>query len=240
MRTGNPTLNAKTFSSFSVYDEAKAMTVQGTANKSFILLALVLFTSVWAWSNPIQAMPLLFPAIIGGVVFALITVFKKEWSPVTAPIYALIEGVILGAVSVFFEKSYPGIVMQAVGLTFGVFFALLVVYKSGMIKVTDNFRLGVFAATGGIFLYYLVSMVIGFFGIQAPLIHDSGPLGIGFSVVVVIIAALNLVLDFDFIERGAVRRVPKYMEWYAAFGLLVTLIWLYMEILRLLAKARRR
>ncbi|MFA6379469.1 MAG: Bax inhibitor-1/YccA family protein, partial [Candidatus Omnitrophota bacterium] len=160
---------------------------------------------------------------------------------VTAPLYALVEGVVIGCISFFFEKLYPGIVIQAVGLTFGTLFALLLAYQSRIIKVTQNFRLGVIAATGGIALYYLASMILsGFFKIQVPLIHESTPLGIGFSVVVVVIAALNLVLDFDFIEKGAQANAPKYMEWYGAFGLMVTLIWLYLEILRLLAKTRRR
>jgi len=139
-----------------------------------------------------------------------------------------------------FEKSYPGIVIQAVGLTFGVLFCLLLAYKSRLIKVTVNFRLGVVAATGGIAVFYLVSMALGFFGVQIPFIHNSGPLGIGFSLFVVTIASLNLVMDFDFIERGAKCRAPKYMEWYGAFGLIVTLVWLYLEILRLLSKLRSR
>jgi uncharacterized YccA/Bax inhibitor family protein len=169
-----------------------------------------------------------------------VTVFKKEWSPVTSPVYALLEGVFLGAVSALFEKSYPGIVMQAVGLTFGVLFCLLAVYKSGIIKVTERFKLGVVAATGGIALFYLASIVAGFFGVRFSFIYGGGVLGIGFSLFVVAIASLNLVLDFDFIEKGSQRQIPKYMEWYGAFGLMVTLVWLYLEILRLLAKLQRR
>ena len=158
----------------------------------------------------------------------------------TSPIYAVIEGVFLGVISSMMESKFPGIVMQAVGLTFGVLFALLVAYKSKMIKVTDNFRLGVVAATGGIAILYFISIIMGFFGARIPFIHESGPLGIGFSLFVVVIASLNLVLDFDFIEKGAEYNAPKYMEWYGAFGLLVTLIWLYIEILRLLAKLNSR
>jgi len=159
---------------------------------------------------------------------------------VTAPVYALLEGLCLGALSGFFETQFPGIVLQAVGLTFGTLLALLVAYKSGVIKATENFKLGVVAATGGIALVYIATLVLGFFGVAIPFIHGSGPLGILFSLFVVVIAALNLVLDFDFIESGAAQGAPRFMEWYAAFGLMVTLIWLYLEILRLLAKLRSR
>jgi uncharacterized YccA/Bax inhibitor family protein len=174
--------------------------------------------------------------LIGGLIVALVTVFKKEWAPVTTPLYAAFEGVLLGAISLVFNQRYPGIVFNAVALTFGVLAALLLAYRSGVVRPTENMKLGIAAATGGIALVYLVSMGLGFFGKTMPYIHDSGPIGIGFSVVVVGIAALNLVLDFDFIERGAEVGAPKYMEWYGAFGLLVTLVWLYLEILRLLAK----
>jgi uncharacterized YccA/Bax inhibitor family protein len=159
---------------------------------------------------------------------------------VTAPIYAVLEGLFLGGISAIFEMSYPGIVIQAVALTFGTLFCLLAAYKSRLIKVTENFKLGIVAATGAICLIYLVSIIMGFFGASIPMIHSSGPLGIGFSLFVVTIAALNLVLDFDFIERGSEMGAPKYMEWYGAFGLVVTLVWLYIEILRLLSKLRRR
>ena len=177
---------------------------------------------------------------IGGLVLALITVFKKEWSPVTAPMYALVEGLFLGAISAVFNAKFPGIVFQAVLLTFGTLFALLFAYRSGLIKATENFKLGVIAATGGIALLYLASFVLGFFNINVPVIHDSGWLGIAFSLFVVVVAALNLVLDFDFIETGVAQRAPKYMEWYGAFGLMVTLVWLYVEFLRLLSKIQQR
>ena len=159
---------------------------------------------------------------------------------VATPAYAALEGLLLGGVSVGFEAQYPGLVSQAVFLTFGVLAVLLMAYRSGIIRATDNFKLGVVAATGGIGLVYLVGFVMSFFGASIPLIHGSGPIGIAFSLVVVGVAALNLVLDFDFIEQGAERGVPKYMEWYAAFGLLVTLVWLYLEMLRLLAKLQER
>jgi uncharacterized YccA/Bax inhibitor family protein len=195
---------------------------------------------VFRSNDPAVVYPYLIGGLLGGFVVALVTVFKKNWAMVTAPIYALLEGLVLGALSAVFEARFPGIVIQAVGLTFGTLFALLMAYKSGLIKATENFKLGVVAATGGIALVYLASLALGFFGVSIPFIHGSGPIGILFSLFVVVIAALNLVLDFDFIEGGAAAGAPKYMEWYAAFGLLVTLIWLYIEILRLLAKLRSR
>jgi len=241
MRTGNPELRENTFTTVGSVRAEDAMTIQGTVNKTLILLLFVVGSAMWAWSRPMQFVPYVLWIVGGGFVLGLITTFVKQAAPITAPLYALVEGVIIGCVSFLFEKLYPGIVIQAVGLTFGTLFALLLAYQSRLIKVTQNFRLGVVAATGGIALYYLASMILSsFFKIQVPLIHESTPLGIGFSVVVVIIAALNLVLDFDFIEKGAEVHAPKYMEWYAAFGLMVTLIWLYFEILRLLAKTRRR
>lgn len=169
------------------------------------------------------------------------TIFKKNWSPLSSPIYALLEGLFLGGVSAFFEKSYPGIAMQAISLTFGVMFVMLLAYKFRIIQATRGFKLGVIAATGGIALVYLVNMVMTvFFHSQISVLNSATPLGIGISVFVVIIAALNLIIDFDMIENAAKIGAPKYMEWYGAFGLMVTLIWLYLEILRLLSKVRRR
>ncbi|MFO8053333.1 MAG: Bax inhibitor-1/YccA family protein [Candidatus Omnitrophota bacterium] len=239
MRSGNPALKGNSFSQLS-QSGAGAMSLQGTVNKTFILLGLTFLSSWWVWQNPAQFIPFMLPAVIIGFIVAMVTIFKKEWSPLTAPIYALVEGVFLGAISAIFEKQYPGIVVQAVGLTFGVLFCLLLAYKSKMIKVTKNFRLGVVAATGGIALLYFINIVMSFFGTRISFIHESGLLGIGFSLFVVVIASLNLVLDFDFIEKGSESGAPKYMEWYGAFGLIVTLIWLYLEILRLLAKLQRR
>jgi len=239
-RSGNPTLKDGTFTSAGTADPEQAMTIQGTVNKTLALLALVVFTASIVWLNPAISTPFLFPSLIVGFVVAMVTVFKKEWAPVTAPLYAALEGVVIGAVSSVFERRYPGIVVQAVMLTFGTLLSLLIAYKSRLIKPTENFKLGVVAATGAVALLYIVSMVMGFFGKTIPFIYESSPIGIGFSVIVVIIAALNLVMDFDFIEQGAGLGAPKYMEWYGAFGLIVTLIWLYLEILRLLSKTRRR
>jgi len=170
-----------------------------------------------------------------------VTIFKKEWSPVTAPIYALLEGMALGGISAIINTRYPGIAFQAVSLTFGTLFVMLSLYRSGIIKVTDKFRIGIIAATGGICLFYFASMLLSFFHVNFfGSVWGSGAVGIGFSLVVVAIAALNLVLDFDFVEQGVAYGVPKYMEWYAAFGIMVTLVWLYLEILRLLAKMNSR
>jgi uncharacterized YccA/Bax inhibitor family protein len=220
-------------------DAASAMTIQGTVNKTGLALLLLMAAATLTWNSP-EAGGLIWIGALGGFIVALITIFKKTAAPYTVPVYAVLEGLFLGGISRIFESMYPGIVQQAVFLTFGTLGALLLAYRSGLIKATENFKLGVTAATGGIAFVYIVSIVMGFFGIQFPMIHSSGPMGILFSAFVVVIAALNLVMDFDFIEEGAEHGAPKYMEWYGAFGLLVTLIWLYLEILRLLAKLRER
>jgi uncharacterized YccA/Bax inhibitor family protein len=246
MRTSNPTLNDKVFRTEGVAFAQETMTVGGTVNKTGILLILALLTSVWTWNmflhsrSPEAVMPLAVLGGIGGFVVAIVTVFKKNWSPITAPMYALLEGLVLGSISAIFEVRFPGLPIQAVSLTFGVLIVMLLAYRSGLIPVNDKLRIGIVAATGGIALIYMAQFFLGFFGIHFTTINGSGPIGIGFSVVVVIIASLNLVLDFDFIERGARAGAPKYMEWYGAFGLMVTLIWLYFEMLRLLAKLRDR
>ncbi len=245
MRSGNPALSLDTFRGLPG-TRGNNMTLSGTVNKTLVMLLLVIAGAFFTWNQAlVQTNNSLLPILmiggaIGGLVVAMVTIFKKEWSPVTAPIYAVLEGLFLGGISSVLNQAYPGIVIQAVGLTFGVALSLLLVYRSGLIKVTDNFRLGIAAATGGIFLVYLASFVMSFFGMRIPFIHESGMIGIGFSLFVVVIAALNLVLDFDFIEHGAASGAPKFMEWYGAFGLMVTLIWLYIEILHLLAKLQGR
>lgn len=240
MRTANPALNSKVFDVSSA--GTAVMTIQGTVSRTAMLLCLLFAATMLTW-NPTTPQDGMGWAMIGGIagfVVALITIFKKRAAPITAPLYAVCQGVMLGGISSLFEARFPGIVMQAVLLTFGTLGALLIAYTSRLIKVTENLKLGIVAATGGVCLFYLASMVLGFFGVQIPLVYGSGPIGIGFSAVVVVIAALNLVLDFDFIEQGAERGAPKYMEWYAAFGLIVTLVWLYLEILRLLSKLQGR
>lgn len=243
MRSGNPALSSDTFARDFAAPGEQRMTLGGTVNKTGLSLFILLITASYIWnrgpSDP--ALPIwMLGGVIGGLIVAIATTFKKTWAPVTTPMYAALEGVALGGISVIMEVRYPGIVSQAVFLTFGTLAALLLAYRSGLVKATENFKLGIFAATGGIALLYLVSFVLGFFGMSVPLIHSSGTWGIMFSLFVVVIAALNLVLDFDFIETGVERGAPKYMEWYGAFGLLVTLVWLYLEILRLLGKMQSR
>jgi len=246
MRTSNPALNDKIFQQAAEEEYgATTMTVGGTVNKTAILLMLVILTASIMWQRfftvgPEAVMPWMFVGLIGGLIAGFATIFLRRYAMFTAPVYALLEGLLLGGLSVFMESVFPGIVIQAVGLTFGTLILILTIYKTGIIKVTDKFRLGVVAATGAIFLVYIATWIMSFFGAQIPYIHGSGPIGIGFSLVVIVIATLNLVLDFDFIERGAKLGAPKYMEWYGAFGLIVTLVWLYIEFLRLLSKLRSR
>ena len=242
-RSTNPVLRENAFTGQIATGET--MTIQGTVNKTGFLLLCVVATSAWTWGlahseTPGAAIPWMIGGLIGGLVTALITVFKKEWSALTAPLYALLEGLVLGGISALFEKSYPGIAVQAISLTFGVLFVLLLAYKTGIVRATRGFKLGVIAATGGIAMVYMINMLMGFFHMRMSFLYSSSPLGIGISLFVVTIAALNLILDFDMIETGAGMGAPKYMEWYGAFAMMVTLIWLYMEILRLLSKVRRR
>ena len=245
MRTSNPALNDKVFRGLPGAI-GETMTLEGTVNKTGILLLCTIGTAAWTWHlamNP-DTLPidylLLLVGAIGGFIVAMVTIFRKSWSPVTAPVYALLEGLVLGGLSATLELRYPGIAIESVCLTFGTLLVLLMAYRSGMIKVTQRFRLGVVAATGAIFLFYVAEILLGFFGIHFTAVNGSGPIGIGISLVIVAVAALNLVLDFDFIERGVAASAPKYMEWYGAFGLMVTLIWLYLEMLRLMAKLRGR
>jgi uncharacterized YccA/Bax inhibitor family protein len=251
LRSSNPALKDSTFLDLSsgsvVAGDQGTMSLNGTVNKTGMLLLMTVLTAAFAWSQTMTptgevapgAMGYLLGGGIGGFILAMVTIFKKEWSPVTAPLYALVEGLFLGAISAIYNAQFQGIVLQAVMLTFGIMFALLFAYRSGLIKATENFKLGVAAATGGIALIYIATIVLGLFGIKIPFIHDSGLIGIGFSLFVVVVASLNLVMDFDFIESGVEAGAPKYMEWYGAFGLMVTLVWLYLELLRLLSKLRR-
>ncbi|MDP3981758.1 MAG: Bax inhibitor-1/YccA family protein [Chlamydiota bacterium] len=245
MRSANPALNDRIFPRVDV-STGDEMTIQGTVNKTAIMLFLVICSASFTWheffktSSAAGVMGWVMGGAIGGFIVALITIFKKNLAPYTAPIYAILEGLLLGGISALYASQFHGIVVQAVGLTFGTLFAMLMAYKSGMIRVTEKFKMGVVAATGGICLLYIASIIMGFFGVNIPFIHSSGTFGILFSLFVVVVAALNLVIDFDFIEKGAAMGAPKYMEWYGAFGLMVTLIWLYLEMLRLLAKLQSR
>jgi uncharacterized YccA/Bax inhibitor family protein len=244
LKTSNPVFGEKTWGQVAgTAAIGETMTVQGAINRAIALLGLVVIGSAWTWfaflRNPASASLWMIVGLLGGLVVCLVTVFKMEWAPVTAPIYAVLEGLAIGGISASLERLYPGIVIQAVGLTFGTCFVMLLAYTLGVVKPTERFKAGVIAATGAVFLVYLISMVLTIFGLRIPYIHDSGIIGIGFSLVVVCIAALNLVLDFDLIDTGARRQMPRYMEWYAAFALMVTLIWLYIEIINLLSKLRR-
>lgn len=240
MRSGNPTLNSTTFESFrgGYYEASNAMTIQGTATKTLILLVLCASTASVTWgmvsgANPGLAVPWIMGGMFGGLIFGLATAFKPNWAPFTAPLYALAEGLFLGGISAMFERQLQGVVFQALLATFGTALALLFAYQTRVIKATENFKLGVVAATGGIFFLYLALWVMSFFGFRVSFMAMGG-WGIAISAVIVIVAALNLVLDFDFIEDAANRGAPKFCEWYGAYGLMVTLVWLYIEILRLL------
>lgn len=242
MKSGNPALSASTFDGLAASDDP--MTLSGTINKTAMLLALVLAGAGWAWnvyfaSHRIDdVLPLLWLGTFGGLVVALVTIFFKPAAPYTAPAYAALEGLAVGGISAVYEARHPGIAIQAIGLTFGILTVMLAVYRFELIKVTEHFKAGVTGATGGIALLYIVDLVLTYFGHPVAMIHEGGLYGILFSLFVIIIAALNLVMDFDFIAKGVAQRAPKYMEWYSAFGLVVTLIWLYLEILRLLGKRR--
>ena len=238
LRSGNPVLSKSTFESNT--SSGTTMTIDGTVNKTAISLFILVGCGYLSFNS--VSIGLVIGCGILGFIIALVTFFKKEWSPITVPIYAAVEGVFLGGISFLYNSMYEGIVTNAIFLTVGILLSLLMAYKSGLIKPTENFKLGVVAATGGIFLIYLISFIMGFFGSGMSIMdpNNSSLMSIGFSVFVVIIASLNLVLDFDFIEEGSEKGAPKYMEWYGAFGLLVTLIWLYLEILRLLAKLNSR
>lgn len=248
MRSSNPALPDNTFSGFGYTDvRTETMTIQGVVYKTLMLLLLVLLTAGWTWfkfykagGNAAVVTPWMTGGVIGGLIMAIATVFKKEWAPFTAPLYALLEGLFIGGISAIMESAYHNIVIQAVGLTFGTLFVMLLAYSSGWIQATERFKLGIVAATGGIAIVYVVQLVLSLFGIQIPGIFGNGFIGIAFSLFVVTIAALNFILDFDFIEQGARKGVPKYMEWYAGFAMMVTLIWLYIEFLRLLSKVRER
>lgn len=222
------------------------MTVSGTAWATAALLVLVVLAGVFGWTSvdataeQVSLPGWLFPVVLGGLGVAILTIFKPTLARFTAPVYALLEGAFLGAISAAFNSAYDGIVVQAVGLTIGVFAVMLFLFATRIVRVTEKLRMGIFAATGAVALVYLVNIVLSLFGASVPFLHDTGPLGIAISLAIVGVAAFNLLLDFDFIERGVAVGAPKHMEWYAAFGLLVTIIWLYIELLRLLAKLQSR
>jgi uncharacterized YccA/Bax inhibitor family protein len=253
LATTNPAFSKQAFAGYDqVYGvphtRSTVMTVQGTVGKTAILLAILSATAIWSWTAALhrELQPVVLPAaVIGGLVLALITIFKPTVAPWTAPLYAAFEGVALGAISYLIEHSnirgaYEGIAMQAVSLTCATLLCMLFVYGTGLIKVTDKLRAGIVSATGAICLVYIAAMVLRLFGIQVPFLRSFSMIGIGIGFVIVGVAAFNLLLDFDFIEKGARSSAPKFMEWYGAFGLILTLVWLYLEILQLLRQINGR
>lgn len=248
MRTSNPALATDTFQGFTYrLPGSESMTMQGTVYKTALLLICLLLSAGWTWlsffrggQDATLVAPWMMGGMIGGLVLGMVTIFKKEWAFITAPLYAICQGFFIGGLSSILEASYPGVALQAVALTFGTCAVMLFIYQTGLIRVTDSFKMGVAAATGGVMLFYLAALALSFFGIQIPGVFSNGVVGILFSLFVVGLAALNLVLDFDFIAKGAQASIPKYMEWYGAFALMVTLVWLYIELLNLLAKLRSR
>ncbi|MGM0599504.1 MAG: Bax inhibitor-1/YccA family protein [Candidatus Rifleibacteriota bacterium] len=240
-RTSNPAMKPEIFERAGT-GQTNAMTINGATNKSFFLLLLLFVSASFTWrmayANPASVQGLMLLGIIGGLITAIITIFSPSSARFTAPVYAGFEGLAIGGISAIYNQAYGGIVLQAILLTFFTAGAMLFLYRSGIIRVTEKFRTGIIAATMGIAFTYLISFVLSMFGLVPP-IFSSGPMGIIFSLVVVVIAALNLILDFDVIVKGAQAGAPAYFEWYAAFGLLVTLVWLYLEILRLLSYLNR-
>lgn len=246
-KSGNPALSEKNFQGSITTHTEDGMTLNGTLNKFGFMLLMLMGSAYYSWkefegSGNVQT--LIWTGLIGGLILAFVIIFKKEWSPYLAPAYALFEGLFLGAISAMYNDVFaakaPNIVMNAVGLTFGTAIAMYFLYSFKIIKATEKFKSVIVTATAGIAIFYLIAMVLGFFGVQMAFLHEGSLMGIGFSLVVVAIAALNLILDFDMIEKGTEAGAPKYMEWYGAFGLMVTIVWLYLEILRLLSKLSSR
>ncbi|MEO7310000.1 MAG: Bax inhibitor-1/YccA family protein [Chitinophagaceae bacterium] len=244
-KSGNPALSEKTFKGVTfTTDTTSVMTVNGTLNKFGFMTIMLVAGAMFSWKSFYDGAPyaqtLMWVGLIGGLVMALAIIFKKEWSGYLAPAYAVLEGLFLGAISAtydyLFSEKMPNIIINAVGLTVGTCVAMFVLYRFGIIKATEKFKSIIFTATAGIAIFYVITMVIRMFGVQMPFMHDSSLLGIGISLFIVAIAALNLIIDFDMIEQGAAQGAPKYMEWYGGFGLMVTIVWLYLEILRLLSR----
>ena len=235
--SSNPVLNTKAFNkAASTLTDSQVMTVKGTVQKTILMALLVLASAMWSWSNPGSTWMIV--GGVGGFIAALVTIFKPNAAPISAPIYAVLEGLFLGGVSYMIgsQTGQGGIVMQAITLTIGVLFLMLFLYTSGIIKVTEKLKMGIVAATGAIFLMYLINFVMSFFGAAFFTMADTSMMAIGINLLIVGVAAFNLLLDFDFIDKAAAARAPKSMEWYGAFGLMVTLVWLYIELLRLLAR----
>ena len=247
IKSGNPALSEKNFQTVFVGNGSETMTLKGTLNKFGFMLLMLMGSAYYSWkefagSGNVTA--LLWTGLIGGLITAVVIIFKKEWAGYLAPFYALMEGLFLGAISAMYNNAFaakaPNLIMNAVGLTFGVAIAMYFLYSFKIIKATEKFKSVIIMATVGIGVFYLISMVVRMFGVDIAFLHEGSLMGIGFSLVVVTVAALNLILDFDMIEKGTEAGAPKYMEWYGAFGLMVTIVWLYLEILRLLSKLSSR
>ena len=246
-KSSNPALGEKTFRGFTYTSTDDAMTVRGTMNKLGFMLLIMMAGAFFTWNGFYKGQninPYIWGGAIGGLVIALVMAFKKEWAPWLAPAYAILEGLFVGGISAFynfaFAESVPNIITNAVGLTVGVAAAMFLLYHTGLVKATQRFKTIVVMATAGIAIFYVIVLVLRMFSVPVAFMHDSSPLGIGISLFVCAIAALNLIIDFDMIEQGSAQGAPKYMEWYGAFGLLVTLVWLYLEILRLLSRFASR
>ncbi|HTY06173.1 MAG TPA: Bax inhibitor-1/YccA family protein [Gemmatimonadales bacterium] len=242
----NPVLNSKTFAAPGTATGVETMTIEGTVNKTGILLFLVVATACWMWTqtynavDPDAAMPWMWGGVLGGLAVGIATRFKPQWAPVTAPLYAALEGLALGGISAWYAAAYPGILIQAVSLTFITLFVMLLAYRSGLVRATPAFRKVIGIAMSAILLYYLVVLGMSLFGVGTAWFYGGGTLGIGISLLITGVAAFRMILDFDLIEQGVQQGAPKAMEWYGAFALVVGLIWLYLEILRLLGRLRRR
>jgi uncharacterized YccA/Bax inhibitor family protein len=244
MKSSNPAFRTGAYRDMPQVGVGDVMTLNGAINKTIVLFVLLLITAGWTWSqytpmNPAAIQPYMIGGLIAGLVLALATIFKPNWAPISAPLYAIAEGFAIGGISAYYNAHAHGIVVQAVALTFGVMAVMLFLYRSGVIKVTQKFRMGLSAAIGGIFLFYMVTWIAGMFGVNTAFLFGGSTLSIGISLVIIGIAALSLVLDFDMMQRASVAGAPRYMEWYSGFALMVTLVWLYMEILRLLANTRQ-
>jgi uncharacterized YccA/Bax inhibitor family protein len=249
-KSSNPTLSENKFRStvITTITDQNAMTIRGTMNKFGFMLLMLMGTAFYSWKEFMDSNgtssnlgPMVIGGAIGGLVIALVLIFKKEWAPYLAPLYALLEGLFIGAISAMYDSAFPGLVMNAVGLTFGVGIAMYFLYSFRIIKATEKFKSVVISATMGIAIFYFIVWIMSLFGYNnMSFIHEGSMFGIGFSLFVVAIAALNLIMDFDMIEQGAEMGAPKYMEWSGAFGLMVTFVWLYLEMLRLLSKISSR
>lgn len=256
MNSNNPFFKNKSFTNTTRYsgeninenqavaiDYNETMTVQGTINKSLLMLALLVAGAAVTWTMTFSGynpMVLTIGGAIIGFILVLVAAFKPQYSAALAPGYAVFEGLFIGGLSAIFESMYPGLVIQAVGATFVTFIVCFGLYKYNVVKVTERFRSVVVAATLAIASFYLISWLLSLFMNFQPVHHGNSLMSIGISAFVIVVAAMNLFLDFDQIEKGAQRNLPKYMEWFGAMGLMITLVWLYVEFLRLLSKISSR